>query len=161
MRAVIQRVSKASVEIDKKLIGEIGNGFVVLLGITLDDDWKDAEYLAAKTANLRVFEDDLGKMNVSLLEKMGEVLAISQFTLYSDTRKGRRPSFIKAAPPEKAEPLYDSYIIYLQPGWNQYRHGVLWRYVTFLAPGLRRVCRIMIEEHFPIPKYFLMRLFYP
>jgi D-tyrosyl-tRNA(Tyr) deacylase len=114
MRAVIQRVSKASVEIDNNLIAEIGNGFVVLLGITLDDDRKDAEYLAAKTANLRVFEDDLGKMNVSLLEKMGEVLAISQFTLYSDTRKGRRPSFIKAAPPEKAEPLYNSYIKYLK-----------------------------------------------
>ena len=110
MRAVIQRVSKASVEIDNKLIGEIGMGFVVLLGITLDDDLEDAEYLAAKTANLRIFEDDLGRMNVSLLEKRGEILAISQFTLYSETRKGRRPSFIKAAQPEKAEPLYNSYI---------------------------------------------------
>ncbi|MEJ2048746.1 MAG: D-aminoacyl-tRNA deacylase, partial [Calditrichota bacterium] len=114
MRAVIQRVSKASVEIDNKLIGEIGSGFVVLLGITLDDDLDDAVYRANKTANLRVFEDDLGKMNVSLLEKRGEILAISQFTLYSDTRKGRRPSFIKAAPPEKAEPLYEYYIKYLK-----------------------------------------------
>jgi D-tyrosyl-tRNA(Tyr) deacylase len=114
MRAVIQRVSRASVEIDNKVVGSIGNGFVVLLGITMEDDEKDAEYLANKTANLRVFEDNAGKMNVSLLESQGEVLAISQFTLYSDTRKGRRPSFIKAAPPEKAEPLYNAYINYLE-----------------------------------------------
>ena len=113
MRAVIQRVSQASVEIDNKVVGSIGNGFVVLLGITMEDDEKDAEYLANKTANLRVFEDNAGKMNVSLLESQGVVLAISQFTLYSDTRKGRRPSFIKAAPPEKAEPLYNAYINYL------------------------------------------------
>jgi D-tyrosyl-tRNA(Tyr) deacylase len=114
MRAVIQRVSQASVEIDNKVVGSIGNGFVVLLGITMEDDEKDAEYLANKTANLRVFEDNAGKMNVSLLESQGEVLTISQFTLYSDTRKGRRPSFIKAAPPEKAEPLYNAYINYLE-----------------------------------------------
>ena len=114
MRAVIQRVSQASVEIDNKVVGSIGNGFVVLLGITIEDDEKDAEYLANKTANLRVFEDNAGKMNVSLLESQGEVLTISQFTLYSDTRKGRRPSFIKAAPPEKAEPLYNAYINYLE-----------------------------------------------
>ena len=113
MRAVIQRVSQASVEIDNKVVGSIGNGFVVLLGITMEDDEKDAEYLANKTANLRVFEDNAGKMNVSLLESQGVVLAISQFTLYSDTRKGRRPSFIKAAPPEQAEPLYNAYINYL------------------------------------------------
>jgi len=114
MRAVIQRVSQASVEIDDKVVGRIGNGFVVLLGIMTQDDEKDAEYLATKTANLRIFEDDDGKMNVSLLEIEGEVLVISQFTLYSDTRKGRRPSFIKAAQPEKAEPLYSSYISYLK-----------------------------------------------
>jgi D-tyrosyl-tRNA(Tyr) deacylase len=114
MRAVIQRVSQASVEIDDKVVGRIGNGFVVLLGIMTQDDEKDAEYLATKTANLRIFEDDDGKMNVSLLEIEGEVLVISQFTLYSDTRKGRRPSFIKAAQPEKAEPLYTSYISYLK-----------------------------------------------
>ena len=114
MRAVIQRVSRASVEIDNKVVGSIGNGFVVLLGITMEDDEKDAEYLANKTANLRVLEDNAGKMNVSLLESQGEVLTISQFTLYSDTRKGRRPSFIKAAPPEKAEPLYNAYINYLE-----------------------------------------------
>ena len=114
MRAVIQRVSQASVEIDNKVVGSIGNGFVVLLGITMEDDEKDAEYLANKTANLRVLEDNAGKMNVSLLESQGVVLAISQFTLYSDTRKGRRPSFIKAAPPEKAEPLYNAYINYLE-----------------------------------------------
>jgi D-tyrosyl-tRNA(Tyr) deacylase len=114
MRAVIQRVSQASVEIDNKVVGSIGNGFVVLLGITMEDDEKDAEYLANKTANLRVLEDNAGKMNVSLVESQGEVLTISQFTLYSDTRKGRRPSFIKAAPPEKAEPLYNAYINYLE-----------------------------------------------
>ena len=124
MRAVIQRVSQASVEIDNKVVGSIGNGFVVLLGITIEDDEKDAEYLANKTANLRVFEDNAGKMNVSLLESQGEVLAISQFTLYSDTRKGRRPSFIKAAPPEKAEPLYNAYINYLEKFYIKVATGV-------------------------------------
>ncbi|MEJ2635996.1 MAG: D-aminoacyl-tRNA deacylase [Calditrichia bacterium] len=110
MKAVIQRVSEASVDVDGKVVGKIGRGFAVLLGIHEEDEEADAEYLANKIANLRVFEDAEGKMNISLQEIQGEVLAISQFTLYADTRKGRRPSFIKAAIPEKAEPLYEYFI---------------------------------------------------
>ncbi len=110
MKAVIQRVSEASVDVVGKMVGKIGPGFVVLLGIHEEDEEADAEYLANKIANLRVFEDAEGKMNISLQEIQGEVLAISQFTLYADTRKGRRPSFIKAAIPEKAEPLYEYFI---------------------------------------------------
>jgi D-tyrosyl-tRNA(Tyr) deacylase len=110
MKAVIQRVSKASVEIKNKIIGEIGNGFVILLGIRNDDEKKDAEYLAKKIAYMRIFEDKQEKMNISLLEKGAEALVISQFTLYSNTRKGRRPSFIEAAKPEVAIPLYNYFI---------------------------------------------------
>ncbi len=110
MRTVIQRVSQAAVEVDGKTVGEIGPGLVVLLGIKNGDEKADAEYLANKIINLRIFEDDQGKMNKSLLENSGEILAISQFTLYGNTRKGRRPSFIEAAPPEVAEPLYEYFI---------------------------------------------------
>lgn len=110
MRAVVQRVSRASVEIENKTVGEIEQGLVVLLGINTEDQKKDAEYLAKKIPELRIFEDRQQKMNLSLREINGEILAISQFTLYADTRKGRRPSFIKAALPEKAEPLYQYFI---------------------------------------------------
>ncbi|GAB4329129.1 MAG: D-aminoacyl-tRNA deacylase [Calditrichia bacterium] len=110
MRAVIQRVSEASVAVDGKTVGEIKKGFLVLLGVTHDDEEADADYLASKITGLRVFEDEEGKMNLSLADVQGEILAISQFTLHADTRKGRRPSFIKAAHPDKAEPLYDYFI---------------------------------------------------
>ena len=110
MRSIIQRVTYASVEVNKETIGEIDRGFVVFLGINNEDVEEDAEYLGYKIANMRIFEDENGKMNKSLLEINGEVLAISQFTLYANTRKGRRPSFIEAARPEKAQPLYNYFI---------------------------------------------------
>jgi len=106
MRAVVQRVSEARVEVDREVAGEIGPGFLVLLGVAADDSGEDAEYLADKIVNLRVFEDDEGKLNRSLLETKGGLLAVSQFTLYGDCRKGRRPSFSHAAPPELARDLY-------------------------------------------------------
>lgn len=106
MRAVVQRVSAASVTVAGAVVGEIGVGFLVLLGITHADDTADAALLARKVAGLRVFEDDGGKMNLSLADVGGAVLAVSQFTLYGDVRKGRRPSFTGAARPEQAEPLY-------------------------------------------------------
>lgn len=110
MKAVIQRVSEANVSIDEEIVGQIDSGFVILLGVAGDDETVDADYLVDKIVNLRVFDDDAGKMNCSLLEKNGEALVISQFTLYANTRKGRRPSFTDAAPPEKAVPLYEYFI---------------------------------------------------
>lgn len=110
MRAVVQRVSRASVR--RAETGEeasIGHGLVVLLGVGVDDDETDAEYLARKIAGLRIFPDDAGQMNRSLLETGGEVLSVSQFTLYGDVRRGRRPSFVQAAPPERANPLYEHF----------------------------------------------------
>lgn len=106
MRVVLQRVSEASVKVGGSLVAEIGPGFLLLLGITRTDSEVEAEYLARKIAGLRVFEDDAGKMNLGLAEAGGSVLVVSQFTLYGDVRKGRRPSFSHAAPPEHAEPLY-------------------------------------------------------
>ena len=110
MRAVVQRVTEARVEVAGEIVGEIGAGFLVLLGVSRDDGTTDADYLAEKIANLRVFEDDEGKMNRSLLESGGAMLAVSQFTLYGDTRKGRRPSFIEAAEPVKANALYEYFV---------------------------------------------------
>ena len=107
MRVVLQRVSSASVKIDGAVTGEIGPGLVLLLGIAKDDAPEDVEYVVNKCAGLRIFGDEQGKMNRSLHDVGGEVLAISQFTLFGDTRKGRRPSFESAAPPEHAEPLYE------------------------------------------------------
>jgi len=110
MRAVIQRVKSSSVTVDKKQISKIGPGLLVLLGVTHTDEPSDAEYLADKMANLRIFEDQNGKMNRSLKDIGGKILVVSQFTLYGDCRKGRRPSFINAAPPEQAEKLYTYFI---------------------------------------------------
>ncbi len=110
MRALIQRVSRASVSVDGRVVSEIGRGLVVLLGVGAEDGPQDAAALAEKCANLRIVEDDAGKMNRSVLEAGGEVLAISQFTLYGDTRKGRRPNFMGAAPPERAAPLYAAFV---------------------------------------------------
>ena len=109
MRAVIQRVKKSSVSVNNETISEIGRGLLVLLGVANEDKADDAEYLADKTTNLRIFEDDDGKMNRSLLETDGEMLIVSQFTLLGDCRKGRRPSFINAADPEKANELYEHF----------------------------------------------------
>jgi len=106
MRAVVQRVSKASVTVEGRVVGSIGPGFLVLLGVRQGDTEADADYLAEKIAYLRIFEDAEGKMNLSLLDVGGGALVISQFTLYGDARKGRRPSFSDAAPPEQANRLY-------------------------------------------------------
>lgn len=108
MRAVIQRVSEASVTVDGTVVGQIGRGFLVLLGITHKDTSEDVSWMATKIAGLRVFEDDDGKMNLALADVAGSVLLVSQFTLYGDCRKGRRPSFVDAARPEVAVPLYQA-----------------------------------------------------
>jgi len=110
MRVVVQRVKKGSVEIKEKEIGKIEEGLVVLLGVGQKDTEKDAEYLAEKIVNLRIFEDKEGKMNLSVKDVNGQILVISQFTLYGDCKKGRRPSFISAALPEKAIKLYDYFV---------------------------------------------------
>lgn len=106
MRAVVQRVSSASVAVEGETVAAIGRGFVVLLGVAGDDTEADAEWMAEKIVNLRVFEDDQGKLNRSLMESGGELLVVSQFTLLGDCRKGRRPSFSNAAAPEPAQDLY-------------------------------------------------------
>ena len=107
MRVVIQRCSRADVRIDGEVVGQIGRGFMLLVGVTDGDTEREADLLAKKTAQMRVFEDAEGKMNLSLNDIGGAVLSISQFTLYADCRKGNRPSFIRAARPETAKPLYD------------------------------------------------------
>lgn len=110
MRAVIQRVAAASVEVDGEEIASIGRGLLVLLGVTHADDEKHAVAMADKLAHLRIFEDEAGKMNLSIADVGGEFLVVSQFTLYGDIRKGRRPSFTDAAPPEQARRLYERVI---------------------------------------------------
>lgn len=110
MRAVVQRVKQSSVKTNGEIVGRIGRGLLVLLGVAKGDRAEDADYLANKILNLRIFEDEDGKMNRSLLEIGGELLAVSQFTLLADCRKGRRPSFIAAAEPGKATELYEKFV---------------------------------------------------
>ena len=110
MRAVLQRVTSGSVTVDNEIVAQIGLGYVILLGIGPEDTPTIARELAEKTAYLRVFEDEAGKMNRSLLDENGEAIVVSQFTLYADTSRGRRPSFINAAKPELAEPLVEVFI---------------------------------------------------
>jgi D-aminoacyl-tRNA deacylase len=110
VRAVIQRVARASVRVDGRVTGEIQAGMLVLLGVGRTDNPESASYLAEKIANLRVFADQAGKMNLSLLEVRGAALVVSQFTLYGDTRGGRRPSYIQAAPPAEANRLYEDFV---------------------------------------------------
>ncbi|MEH7123996.1 D-aminoacyl-tRNA deacylase [Bacillus sp. JJ1773] len=114
MRVVVQRSKEASVKVNGEIVGSIPKGFVLLVGVTHEDDDKDAEFLADKIANLRVFEDESGKMNLSLLDKGGEILSVSQFTLYGDCRKGRRPNFMEAARPEHALKIYEAFNAYLR-----------------------------------------------
>jgi len=109
MRAVLQRVSEASVSVDGKVAGQIGPGLCVLVGVAHGDTVQDAEWLSTKAVELRIFEDEGGKMNRSLLDTGGALLAVSQFTLLGDAQKGRRPAFTAAAPPEEAEPLYQKF----------------------------------------------------
>jgi D-aminoacyl-tRNA deacylase len=110
MRAVVQRVTSASVQVDQEITGQIGAGLLVLLGVSKTDSAADAAFLAAKIANLRIFSDEDGKMNRSLLDSGGAMLVVSQFTLYGDCRKGRRPSFDQAAAPEQARSLYEHFL---------------------------------------------------
>ncbi len=114
MRAVIQRVLRGRVVVAGEVVGEIGKGYVVLLGIAREDTAAEADYMAEKVAGLRVFEDEEGKMNRSILQAGGAVLAVSQFTLYGDARRGRRPGFDRAARPEHAEPLYERFVAKLR-----------------------------------------------
>jgi D-tyrosyl-tRNA(Tyr) deacylase len=110
VRAVVQRVTRGSVTVNEEIVGSINQGLVVLLGVGKEDSEEDARYLAEKTVNIRIFEDEAGKLNKSLLDIEGEVLAVSQFTLFGDCRKGRRPSFFEAASAENAEMLYEKYV---------------------------------------------------
>lgn len=137
MRAVVQRVRHSSVAVDGNVVGEIGPGLMVLLGVDVDDEIKDADYIADKIVGLRIFNDEEGKFNLSLMEVGGEVLLVSQFTLYGDARKGRRPSFIKAARPEKAVPLYERVGTLLRENGVSVANGVFGAHmdVTLLNDG--------------------------
>ena len=110
MRAVVQRVNYANVKVDEKIVGEIDKGLLVFLGIGENDDNTDLKYMVDKILGLRIFEDDLGKMNLSLRDINGEILVVSQFTLYGDVRRGKRPSFSSSADPELAEDIYEEFI---------------------------------------------------
>lgn len=114
MRIILQRVKSARVTVNGKLVGQIGKGVLLLIGVHKDDAQEQADFLAAKCADLRIFGDSEGKMNLSLKEINGEVLAVSQFTLFGDCSKGRRPSFIEAAPPEKGRELYEYFVTQLK-----------------------------------------------
>ncbi|MFD5021294.1 D-aminoacyl-tRNA deacylase [Paenibacillus sp. NPDC058367] len=124
MRVVVQRCKDAKVTVDKAVTGEIGKGLMLLVGVTHEDTEKDAKYLADKIAGLRIFEDDTGKMNYSVTETEGAILSVSQFTLYGDCRKGRRPNFMGAAAPAEAERLYDYFNQELRAGGLQVETGI-------------------------------------
>jgi D-tyrosyl-tRNA(Tyr) deacylase len=134
MRAVVQRVSRASVAVDGEVVGAIGPGLMVLLGVTRDDGPAEADWLARKIVGLRIFEDSEGKFNLGLLDVEGQALVVSQFTLYGDSRKGRRPSFVDAAQPERAEPLIERFANALR------QHGVHVEMGVFGA-------RMLVEIH--------------
>ncbi len=116
MRTVVQRVSRAQVRVGEEIVGRIGPGLLVLLGVSTVDTRADADYLAGKVLGLRIFEDDEGKMNLSLADTHGAVLAVSQFTLYGDVRRGKRPSFDEAAPPDLARELYEYFVEKIRQG---------------------------------------------
>jgi len=124
MRAVIQRVTKSSVTVDGKIVGNIGKGLNILLGIEKNDTEDDLKYIVEKALALRIFEDENGKMNLSVGDIQGEILVISQFTLYGDCRKGRRPSFDKAAAPDTANKLYKDFITYCKGNGFKTEHGI-------------------------------------
>jgi D-tyrosyl-tRNA(Tyr) deacylase len=124
MRAVVQRVMRARVEVDGSVVGEIGPGLLVLLGVTKADTAAESAFLAEKIMNLRIFSDDAGKMNVSLLETGGAMLVVSQFTLYGDCRKGRRPSFDQAAPAEQARARYEEFVSAARGGGVRVETGI-------------------------------------
>lgn len=124
MRVVLQRSGPANVKVDGEITGSIKNGYVLLVGITHSDTEEDVDYVAKKIANLRLWEDEEGKMNRSILEVGGDILSVSQFTLYGDTQKGRRPSFINAARPELAKPLWEAFNEKLQEQGLQVQTGI-------------------------------------
>lgn len=124
MRVILQRSKNASVTVDGSITGQIGSGYVLLVGITHEDTEKDADYCARKIAQMRLFEDEEGKMNRSIFENGGDILSISQFTLYGDIRKGRRPSFIEAARPEQSEPLWNYFNEVLRSEGLRVQEGV-------------------------------------
>ena len=129
MRAVVQRVSKARVDVDGEPVGAVERGLLVLLGVQAPDTERDADYLAAKIVTLRIFNDAEGKMNRDVQDIHGSVLIVSQFTLYGDTRKGRRPSFVQAAPPEQAERLYEYFLEATARHGVPVAHGVFGAYM--------------------------------
>jgi D-tyrosyl-tRNA(Tyr) deacylase len=124
MRVVVQRVSEAAVTVGDEVAGRIGRGLVALIGVADDDGEEEARFLANKVANLRIFADQEGKFNLSALDVVGEILVVSQFTLYGDASKGRRPSFVKAAPPKIAEPLIESFVSFLKKEGIRVETGV-------------------------------------
>ena len=124
MRLVIQRVSSASVTVDQQLVGAIGYGLLILVGVEQGDEIRDVKYLAEKTLGLRIFEDEFGKMNLSAVDRKAELLAVSQFTLLGDARKGRRPSFIEAAEPSEANRLYEAYCELLENRAGEVQRGI-------------------------------------
>lgn len=130
MRAVVQRVARASVTVEEEIVGEISKGLLVLLGVGEEDEDKDLEYMVDKILGLRIFEDEKGKMNLSLLDIGGELLVVSQFTLYGDVRRGKRPSFTSSAHPEMAEKMYEEFIIKCKEKGIKTEKGILgliWR----------------------------------
>jgi len=129
LRAVIQRVNRASVSVDGNVVSSISKGLLVLLGVAENDEISDAKYLAEKTIGLRIFEDSEEKMNLSIADIGGEILVISQFTLYGDCRKGRRPSFIEAAKPVKAVELYEAYVSALRELGLEPKTGIFQAYM--------------------------------
>jgi D-tyrosyl-tRNA(Tyr) deacylase len=133
MRAVVQRVSRASVEVEGALVSSIGKGLLVLLGVRRGDTHADLEWMAEKVLNLRIFDDSQGVMNLSLLDVLGEVLVVSQFTLLADSRKGRRPSYIDAAAPDEAKALYEAFCDRLAASGRRVERGV---FQATMAVGL-------------------------
>lgn len=129
MKLVVQRVKSASVSVDGQIVGKIGNGLVILAGITHQDTEEQAKWLAQKIVGLRIFEDDEGKFNISIKDVGGSILVVSQFTIYGDARRGRRPSFTDAAPPEIAEPLIDRFADFLREEGITVETGIFGAYM--------------------------------
>ena len=146
MRAVLQRVAGAAVEVERKVVARTGPGLLALLAVGREDGEADADYLADKTAHLRVFPDEQGQMNLSVLETGGEVLVVSQFTLYGDCRRGRRPGYSAAAAPETAERLYGLYVERLRQRGVRVQHGVF-RATMDVALVNRGPVTILLDSH--------------